>query len=83
MNKKTHKTNPLKSVRVKLFLTLSLVILVIISFLIIVNNFVFGQFYLYSKRQTLKSVYQTVNDYYNNQENGRLRITIRANCNTK
>ena len=76
MNKKTHKTNPLKSVRVKLFLTLSLVILVIISFLIIVNNFVFGQFYLYSKRQTLKSVYQTVNDYYNNQENGDLESQL-------
>ena len=76
MNKKTQKTNPLKSVRVKLFLTLSLVILVIISFLIIVNNFVFGQFYLYSKRQTLKSVYQTVNDYYNNQENGDLESQL-------
>ena len=60
------KQNPLKSVRVKLFMTLSLVILLIIIFLILVNNFVLGRFYLYSKRQTLKSVYRTVNDYYNN-----------------
>ena len=62
------KQNPLKSVRVKLFMTLSLVILLIIIFLILVNNFVLGRFYLYSKRQTLKSVYRTVNDYYTNDK---------------
>ena len=62
------KQNPLKSVRVKLFMTLSLVILLIIIFLFLVNNFVLGRFYLYSKRQTLKSVYRTVNDYYNNDK---------------
>ena len=67
MNK---KQNPLKSVRVKLFATISIVIVSIIVFLIVVNNFVLGQFYLYSKRQTLKSVYQTVNDYYNDEQDG-------------
>ena len=61
--------NALKSVRVKLFMTLSLVILIIILFLILVNNFVFGQFYLYSKTKALKSVYKLVNDDYNNSEN--------------
>ncbi len=55
----------LKSVRVKLFITLSFVILLIILFLIIVNNVVFGQFYLFSKTRALKSVYITVNNYYN------------------
>ena len=64
--------NALKSVRIKLFITLSLVILLIILFLILVNNFVFGQFYLYSKTKALKSVYQVVNSYYNNNENGNL-----------
>ena len=59
----------LKSVRVRLFITLSLVILLIILFLILVNNFVFGQFYLYSKTRALKDVYNTVNNYYNNEEN--------------
>lgn len=59
----------LKSVRVKLFMTLSLVILLIILFLILVNNFVFGQFYLYSKTKALKSVYEMVNDYYVNDQN--------------
>lgn len=61
--------NIFKSVRVKLFLTLSLVILLIIVFLILVNNVVFGQFYLFSKTRALKEVYQKVNNYYNNSEN--------------
>ena len=59
----------LKSVRVRLFITLSVVILLIILFLILVNNFVFGQFYLFSKTRALKDVYNTVNNYYNNEEN--------------
>ena len=57
--------NALKSVRVKLFLMVSLIILLIILFLILVNNFVFGQFYLYSKTKDLKEVYEVINDYYN------------------
>lgn len=60
--------NALKSVRIKLFITLSLVILLIIMFLILVNNFVFGQFYLYSKTKALKSVYEVVNNYYNSSQ---------------
>ena len=59
-------TQSLKSVRVKLFLTLSLVILLIITFLIILNNVVLGTFFLYSKTKTLKSVYELTNNYYNN-----------------
>ena len=59
----------IKSVRVKLFMTLSFVILLIILFLILVNNFVFGQFYLYSKTKGLKSVYEIVNNYYNCYQN--------------
>lgn len=58
----------LKLVRVKLFMTLSLVIILIILFLIVVNNFVFGQFYLYSKTKALKSAYEIVNNYYNNEQ---------------
>ncbi len=59
----------IKSVRIKLFVTLSVVILLIILFLVLVNNFVFGQFYLYSKKKSLISVYKTVNDYYNKEQN--------------
>ena len=74
----------LKSVRVKLFITLSLIILLIILFLILVNNFVFGQFYLYSKTRGLKEVYRVINDYYNSNEQGNIssqleKIAIKNN----
>ena len=66
MSKLKKIRDALKSVRVKLFLMLSLIVLLIIAFLILVNNFVFGQFYLYSKTKDLKEVYEVINDYYNN-----------------
>lgn len=69
MKKMDRIKRTIKSVRVKLFLMLSLVILLIIIFLVLVNNFVFGKFYLYSKTQALKSVYKTVNDYYSEEQN--------------
>ena len=61
--------NALKSVRIKLFMTISSVILLIILFLILVNNFVFGKFYLYSKTKALKSVYEVINEYYKSETN--------------
>ncbi len=67
--------NAIKSVRVKLFITLSMVILLIILFLILVNNFVLGQFYLYSKTKSLKSAYQIINNYYTNEDD----INIESN----
>ena len=60
--------NTFSSVRIKLFVILSVVILSIIVFLILVNNFVFGRFYLYSKQRALKSVYETINSYYKNSQ---------------
>ena len=64
------KLNKLKdvfsSVKVKLFITLSSTILLIIIFLIIVNNFALENFYLYNKKNTLKAVYETINNYYEN-----------------
>ena len=74
----------LKSVRVKLFLTLTLVIILIIAFLIIVNNVVFGQFFIYTKTQDLKDFYEIVNGYYNNLEDKDIqseleKIAIRNN----
>ena len=68
--------NALKSVRVKLFITLSLVILLIILFLIIVNNFVFGQFYLYSKTKALKYAYGVINNYYNHEQNVDIEVQL-------
>ena len=58
----------LNSIRVKLFFTISFVILLIIAFLIIVNNFVFGTFYTYKKTSALRSVYTIVNEYYNHSD---------------
>lgn len=54
------------SVKARLFITLSATILLIILFLIIVNNFALENFYLYNKEKTLKSVYETINNYYKN-----------------
>ncbi len=65
-----------KSVRIKLFLTLSLVILLIIIFLIVVNNVIFGQFYIYSKTKALKSVYQIVNGYYNDSKQEEIELEL-------
>ena len=58
--------NVFSSVKVKLFVTLSLTILLVIVFLIIVNNFALENFYLYKKEKTLKAVYETINNYYQN-----------------
>lgn len=57
-------------------MTLSLVILLIIAFLILVNNFVFGQFYIYSKTKALKSVYEVVNNYYRGSQNIELETQL-------
>lgn len=70
------KRNPLKSVRIRLFITISTIILLIIAFLILVNNLVFGQFYMYRKRQDLKSVYETVNNYYENSQEENLEAEL-------
>ena len=56
--------NSLKSVRVKLFLTLCIVVIAIITFLIIVNNVILESFYLYTKKDTLKTVYEQINESY-------------------
>ena len=54
----------LKSIRAKLFLTLSVTILIIIFVLVILNNTVLETFYIYSKEKELKSVYEKLNEYY-------------------
>ena len=54
-----------KSVRVKLFLILCLVVLSIIAFLILVNSFVLEKYYQYTKSNQLKSAYNMINTYYN------------------
>ena len=57
--------NSLKSVQVKLFVTLCIVVIVIIALLIVINNFILETFFLYNKKNTLKSSYEQINNYYN------------------
>ena len=59
----------LKSVRVKLFITLACVIMLIIAFLIFFNNVVFSQFFIFSKTRALEEVFDKVDNYYNNLSN--------------
>ncbi|MBR6033460.1 MAG: hypothetical protein IKP28_01765 [Clostridia bacterium] len=56
------------SIRMKLFITLSVAIVLIIFLLILLNNFVLESYYLYSKQNDLISVYQNLNQYYNTSE---------------
>ena len=49
--------NACKSVKAKLFFTLCITVLCVIVFLIFLNSFALEKFYLYSKQQTLKGVY--------------------------
>ena len=53
----------LKSVQVRLFLSLCVVVCLIIIFLIIVNSFILESFYLYSKINTLEAVFEQINSY--------------------
>ena len=59
-----------KSVRIKLFLSLCIVVTMIVLFLVIINNVVLESFYMYSKTNTIKEAYITINNYYNNLEIG-------------
>ena len=60
-------TKPIKSVRGKLFFTLCVIVLSIILFLIIVNSFVLEKYYQYAKSSQLKSVFNMINSYYNEE----------------
>ena len=55
-----------KSVRFKLFVVLCIVIMFLVICLVTINSLVLGNFYLYSKTNTIKEVYQKINDYYAN-----------------
>ena len=55
------------SIRAKLFISLCIIVLAIITFLIILNNLVLETFYMYNKRNTIKSVYNMINKSYNEE----------------
>ena len=56
------------SVRVRLFLMLSVIILSIVLFLIVINTFVYKPFFFYAKQKSLLNVYNSLNAYYNNPD---------------
>ncbi len=60
---KEKKVKKFKSIQLRLFLSLSIVVCLIIIFLIIVNSFILESFYLYSKINNLENVYTQINDY--------------------
>ncbi len=53
-----------KSIRIKLFASLCVVIILTILFLIIINNIVLETFYIYNKKDTAKTIYESINDKY-------------------
>ena len=61
-------SNKLRSIRMRLFLTISITIAVMIILLIIINNIILERFYIYSKEQRLLEGYQIINSYYNKNE---------------
>ncbi len=74
--------NRFKSVRTKLFVSLCIVVILIILFLIIINNVVLESFYLYSKTESTKTIYQKINQYYNELElKGNSSININQELN--
>lgn len=60
--------NKVKSIRTRLFLTLSITITVIIALFIIVNNIILERFYIYSKENSLLEAYKVINTYFNSEE---------------
>lgn len=54
----------IKSVRFRLFFTMCVVIMIIVGCLIAANNLVLETFYLYSKTESVKQVYQKIDNYY-------------------
>ena len=61
--------NKLKSIKVKLFMSLCIVVISMMILLIVLNNFVLAQFYQYNKVADLKVVFNQISEYYleNNQ----------------
>lgn len=64
-----------KSIRTKLFLSLCIIVIAIIISLILLNNFVLRKFYEYNKEKQLENVYQTINEYYNDDSSQKIYQT--------
>lgn len=56
--------NKLKSIKIKLFMSLCVVVIAMVILLIVLNNFVLAHFYQYNKVADLKSVFNQISEYY-------------------
>ncbi len=67
----------LDSVRIKLFATLCIIVVLIILFLVGVNSTVLESYYIYSKQKELMAVYEAINSYYNGtNDSPNIEITL-------
>ncbi len=75
----------LKSVRFRLFLILCIVIMLLVICLVTINSLVLENFYIFSKTNTIKEIYNKINNYYinpdlqTNLENELKKIAFRNN----
>ena len=67
-----------KSVRFRLFITMCIVISIIVICLIVANNVVLETFYLYSKTNTVRQVYNKIDNYF-----PEYKENIKEICNNK
>lgn len=68
LNKEVEKIKKsVKSVRIKLFLTLCITISAIILLLVLINTVVLEKFYLYNKTRGMINIYEQINDIYNHK----------------
>ena len=59
----------IKSVRIKLFLIMSIMVIAIILFLIFANTFLIEKYYMHSKKDSLLQAYSRINNYISNNTN--------------
>ena len=53
-----------KSVRFRLFIVLCVVIMFLVMCLVAINSLILGNFYIYSKTNTIKEVFAAIDNYY-------------------
>lgn len=67
------------SIRFKLFITLAISVVIIILFLIVLNNIVLESFYLYTKQGALVDIFDEVNKAYNTNQSEKVITNILSN----
>ena len=67
------------SIRFKLFITLAISVVVIILFLIVLNNIVLESFYLYTKQGALVDIFDEVNKAYNTNQSEKVITNVLSN----